>query len=134
MTSPAQHDNHGASRHWSMATALEQITKCEFACEAGSLDNNLAWAWLTAAAKVGPEYWPGQGVWFEVEAEAAGKKLTQWVHFFVVGCKMTSDTERRFWVYDLSYDPPAPYHYGETHFRGIHGERLSLVGPNGDAA
>jgi hypothetical protein len=116
-------------KHWSMKTALEQIRLCGFECEAGPLTNNVAWQWLELAAKVGPEFWPGQGVWFLIDATAAGKTLTQWVHFYVVGCQMSSDTEGRLWLYDLSYDPPAPWHYGETHFRGVSGEKLFLVKP-----
>lgn len=119
----------GPVKHWSMASALRQIESCAFACKGGPLANNDAWRWLIAAAKAGPEYWPGQGVWFEIEAEAAGKKLRQWVHFYIVACRMESDTERRYWTYSLSYDPPAPYHYGTTHFTGIRGNRLRLSKP-----
>jgi hypothetical protein len=117
------------SRHWSVRTALEQISACGFECEAGPLTNNAGWQWLEGAAKVGPEFWPGQGAWFQVQATAAGKTLTEWVHFYIVGCQMSSDTERRLWLYDLSYDPPGPWHYGETHFRGVSGDKLSLVKP-----
>ena len=116
-------------RHWSMETALAQIQKCDFECEGGPLRNNDAWRWLVNVAKEGPEFWPGQGVWFEVEASAAGKKLTQWVHFYIVGCGMQSDTEKRYWVYALSYDPPAPWHYGTVHFPAIRGDRLRLERP-----
>lgn len=116
-------------RHWSIKTAIEQIEKCDFACEAGPLANNLGWQWLLAASKVGPEFMPGQGVWFEIEAEAAGKKLKQWVHFFIVGCTMTSSTDNRYWTYALSYDPPAPWHYGTVHFCGIRSDRLRLEKP-----
>ena len=117
------------NKHWSIETALEQIRKCAFECEAGLLANNVAWQWLEAAAKVGPAFWPGQGAWFKVDAVAAGKTLSQWVHFYIVGCQMGSDTERRLWTYDLSYDPPAPWHYGVTHFRGAAESELSLVPP-----
>jgi len=113
----------------SMATAIEQIAKCGFECEAGPLANNVGWQWLTAAAKVGPEFWPGQGVWFEVEATAAGKTLKQFVNFYIVGCHMDANTESRFWTYDLSYDPPAPRHYGEVHFRKINGSKLHITKP-----
>jgi hypothetical protein len=116
-------------KHWTMASAIEQIAKCGFECEGGPLTNNDAWRWLTGAAKIGPDFWPGQGVWFEVTAEAAGKTLTQWVHFYVVGCHMDSDSERRFWTYDLSYDPPAPYHCGAIHFQRIRGEKLRIFNP-----
>lgn len=121
-------------KHWSIETALDQIRKCDFECEGGPLANNVAWQWLEAAAKVGPEFWPGQGVWFLIDAHAAGKVLTQWVHFYIVGCSMSSDTERRLWLYDLSYDPPGPWHYGTVHFRGISGKKLSLVKPELAAA
>ena len=114
----------------SMASAIEQIEKCDFACEAGPLANNVGWQWLTAAAKVGPKFWPGQGVWYLVDATAAGKTLTQWVHFFIVGCQMRSSDTDRYWVYDLSYDPPRPWHYGETHFRGVDGGKLFIEKPS----
>ena len=116
-------------RPHSMASAIEQIEKCNFECEAGLLHTNVGWQWLTAAARIGPEFWPGQGVWFEVEAEAAGKKLRQWVHFYIVGCTMTSDTERRLWTYSLSYDPPGPWHYGTVHFQNVAASRLHIEKP-----
>jgi hypothetical protein len=121
--------NAESNKHWSLASALEQIESCDFECEAGPLANNLAYRWLKDAARVAPEFMPGQGVWFEVEAEAAGKKLRQWIHFYIVGCAMTSDTERRLWTYSLSYDPPAPWHYGKIHFTGIKGDQLRLEVP-----
>jgi hypothetical protein len=116
-------------KHWSMATALEQISGCDFQCEGGPLSNNAGWQWLVAAAKVGPQFWPGQGVWFQVDAEAAGVKLSQWVHFYIVGCAMSSDTEKRLWTYSLSYDPPAPYHYGKVHFTAVAADKLRLINP-----
>lgn len=119
----------GEIKPHSLAGAIEQIAKCDFECEAGPLGLNVAWQWLEAASKVGPEFMPGQGVWFLVEAKAAGKTLTQWVHFYIVGCHMDADTERRYWTYDLSYDPPAPWHYGEVHFRKIAGSKLRVTKP-----
>ncbi|MBA8904853.1 hypothetical protein [Aminobacter ciceronei] len=116
-------------KHWSMATAIEQVEKCAFECEGGPLANNDAWRWLVGAAKIGPEFWPGQGVFFEITAEASGKTLKQWVHFYIVGCHMDSDTDRRYWTYDLSYDPPAPWHYGTVHVQRIRGDRLRLEKP-----
>ncbi|NOX50673.1 MAG: hypothetical protein GXP16_09075 [Gammaproteobacteria bacterium] len=116
-------------KHWSMSEAVKQIAACNFNCEAGPLHKNDAWNWLTGAAEIGPDYWPGQGVWFEIEAEAAGKELKQMVHFFIVGCQMESGADSRYWVYDLSYDPPAPYHYGTVHFRRIPGASLHLTNP-----
>ena len=119
----------GDVRPHSLASAIEQIAKCDFECEAGPLANNVGWQWLTAAAKIGPKFWPGQGVWFLVEATAVGKTLTQWVHFYIVGCHMEAGTDDRYWTYDLSYDPPRPYHYGETHFHKISGTKLHITKP-----
>ena len=116
-------------KHWSIKTALEQVRSCDFECEGGPLSNNIAWQWLESAAKAGPEFWPGQGVWFQVEATAAGKTLTQWVHFYIVGCHMDAGNEARFWTYDLSYDPPAPWHHGTVHFTRISGDKLRLEKP-----
>ena len=112
-----------------MKAALEQIQKCAFECEGGPLENNDAWRWLIGASERGPEYWPGQGVWFQVCAEANGVKLDQWTHFYIVGCRMSSDSERRFFVYDLSFDPPAPYHYGKVHFQNVSSDKLRLEKP-----
>lgn len=117
------------SKHWSMKSALDQIAYCEFECEGGPLKNNVAWQWLVGAARVGPEFWPGQGVYFEVEAETAGQKLKKWVHFYIVGCHMDSNTDARYWTYDLSNDPPAPWHYGTIHFPRVRGNRLRLSIP-----
>lgn len=121
-------------KHWSMKTAIEQIAKCGFECEGGPLANNDAWRWLVDAAEVGPEFWPGQGVYFEVVAETAGIEIKQWRHFYIVGAEMGSDTERRFWRYTLSDDVPSPWHYGKVSFIGIRGDKLRLEKPKPDAA
>jgi hypothetical protein len=117
-------------KHWSVSEAIKQISRIDYECEAGPLQNNDAWVWLEAAANIGPAFCPGQGVWFEIKAEAAGKELKQFVHFFIVGCQMESGTDTRYWTYDLSYDPPAPYHYGTVHYRRISGAFLHLVNPS----
>ena len=122
MTDPA--------KHWSMKTAIEQIQKCGFECEGGNLQHNDAWIWLCGASERGPEFWPGQGVWCEVSAQAAGTTLKAWKHFYIVGCSMDSDTERRYFTYALSSDPPGPWHYGEVHLRGIRGDALRLADPS----
>lgn len=123
-----------ADKLWTIADAIKQIEACQFECEAGPLANNIAWQFIVAQSKVGPEFAPGQGVWFEVTAEAAGKTLSQWTHFYVVGLTMASDTEHRLWLYDLSYDPPAPWHYGEVHFRGVSATKLRLSKPEASQA
>ena len=117
-------------RAHSVADAIRQIEACGFECEAGPLSHNVGWQWMQAALKVGPEYWPGQTVWFQIDATAAGKTLTQWVAFFIVGCHMDADCDRCFWTYDLSYDPPAPWHYGTVHFTKVRGEKLFIQKPN----
>jgi hypothetical protein len=117
------------TKHWSIKAALEQIAKCGFECEAGPLANNAGWQWLIAASKVGPEFMPGQGVYFEICAEVSGHRLSKWAHYFIVGCRMESSTDDRYWVYDLSDDPPSPYHYGEVKFKSVRAAELRLEKP-----
>jgi len=117
-------------QHWSIATALQQIDACGFSCEAGHLSNADAYVWLKAAAEVGPKFWPGQGVWYEVSASAGGVSLSKWSHYYIVGVHMGSDTERRTWSYWLSNDPPAPWHYGEVNFTRVPEDKLRLEAPH----
>lgn len=121
-------------KFWSMESAIKQIEKCKYECEGGPLANNDAWVWLAKVAEIGPKFWPGQGVYFEVEAEAAGVKLRQWVFFYIVGCSMSSTTEGRTWEYSLSYDPPRPWHYGTVQFTNVKSEKLRLEKPELAAA
>lgn len=116
-----------SKKHWSIKTAIEQVTKCDFECQGGPLSNNEGWIWLVDAAKVGPEFWPGQGVWFEIAAEVAGQTITKMAHFYIVGCWMDSTTDARVWKYSLSNDPPAPYHYGTVQFKGVPASKLHLT-------
>jgi hypothetical protein len=117
------------AKHWSIATAIEQIDKCDFECEAGPLSLNQGYIWLKAAAKVGPQFWPGQGVWYKITGEISGFQMERWAHLYIVGCAMSSDTEQRLWTYSLSSDPPAPWHYGTVAFTGVTETALSLVDP-----
>ena len=118
------------TKHWSMKSAIEQIDKCAFECEGGPLSMNDAYIWLKGAAESGPAFWPGQGVYFEIDAIAAtGQRLTQWVHFYITGCRMDSDTDGRLWTYSISYDPPGAYHYGKTHYTDVKDSRLRLTKP-----
>jgi len=114
---------------WTAAEAIKSLSECEYECVAGPLKNNTAFQFLTKQAEIGPRYYPGQGVWFEVAVEMSGIKLSKWVHFFVVGCFMSADSERRTWNYDISYDPPAPYHYGTVHFAKVSESKLFLSRP-----
>lgn len=113
----------------SMKAAIEQVNKCDFECEGGPLKLNVGWMAIAKAAEVGPEFWPGTSVWFEIVAEAAGKKLTQWCLFEIVGLHKESSSDCAYWVYDLSYDPPSAYHYGTVHFTRISGDRLRMEKP-----
>ena len=54
----------------------------------------------------------GQWVYFNVEAETAGIKLSQWTKLCIVVVRLSSDSERQTFTYDLSTDPPQAYHYG----------------------
>jgi hypothetical protein len=107
-----------------MKSAIEQHQKCAFECDGGPIDNNDAWRWLVRAANVGPEFWPGQGVWFEVNATVAGMMLSDWRPFTVVGCVMSSNSNARCWTYSLSNDPPEAYHFGKTQFAGVNADKL----------
>lgn len=116
----------GAAHHWCRDTALAQIEKCDFECEAGPLKNNVAWQWLKKALDIGPKFLPGQGVYVQVTSEKDGTPLSAWGHYYVVGVSMDSDTEKRLWRYHLSNDPPAPYHYGTTQIVNISEDKLRL--------
>lgn len=129
MNAPLSTETRLPIKHWNLATCAEQLANCAFECEGGKLEVSDAFIWLRQASVVGPEFLPGQGVFFQVEAECNGCKLAQWVHFYIVGCHMASDTERRYWTYELSYDPPAPWHYGSVQFTNIRGDRLRLDKP-----
>ena len=96
---------------WNVRTAFAQIEGCGFECEAGPLSNNDAWIWLKKAAD-GPLYRLGDRVPHVLKAEVSGFELTRSVSLTIVAIKMSSDSDRRTWVYDLSSDPPDAYHYG----------------------
>ena len=115
---------------WTLPAAIDQIERCNFECEAGALSNNVAWAWLSKAAKNAPEYLPGTQVWHEVTAEASGIKISQWARFTVVGCTMLSDTSGITWNYALSNDPPGAYHYGAFTIPSVAGSKLRLAKPD----
>lgn len=116
-------------KFWSLKTCAEQLAKCDYECEGGPLVMNDAYIWLKQASVVGPEYQPGQGVYFEVTAVVAGQTLSKWAHFYIVGCRMDSGTEDRFWTYELSNDPPGPWHYGTVQYRQIRGDKLKMAVP-----
>lgn len=97
--------------NWNNRTAVQQVEQCGFECEAGSLALNDAWIWLKKAAD-GPLYRLGDQVPHTLKAEVNGFELTRTVDLTIIGIKMSSDSERRTWVYDLASDPPDAYHYG----------------------
>lgn len=100
------------TKHWNRDTALDQILACQFTCEAGPLERNVAFEWLRKVLLIGPKYLPGQGVWYEVRADSPSGPISAWRHFYVVSVAMDSTADARVWRYGLSNDPPAPYHYG----------------------
>lgn len=115
---------------YTIASAIAQVEKCDFECEAGPLANNTGWRWLKAQAEAGPKFYLGQWVYHEVAADVVGVKISQWVRLCVVGIGMSSDTERRTWTYSLSTDPPDAYHYGSgVQFVGIDEKKLRETAP-----
>jgi hypothetical protein len=100
-----------AGKALNIQTAIAQIESCGFECEAGPLPMNTAWIWLKSLAQ-GPRYQMGQSVPHIITAEASGFDLSRTVLLTIVGVKMSSGTDGLLWVYDLSKDPPAAYHYG----------------------
>ena len=116
-------------KHWNLKTCISQLEYCGYGCEAGSMVMNDAFIWLKELSKrTGIDFLPGQGVFFDVEAEVNGIKLSKRSHFYIVGCRLTSDTEKIYCVYDLSNDPPGPYHYGEVQYRNVPADKLHLEG------
>ena len=113
-------------KHWSLKSAIDQLARCDYECEAGKLQMNDAFIWLQAAVKIGPEFLPGQGVYYELKTSVDGVEMSAWKHYYIVGCRMDSDQETRFWRYDLSDDPPGPWHYGTVKHKNINGIDLSL--------
>lgn len=97
--------------NWNNRTAVQQVEQCGFECEAGPLANNDAWIWLRKAAD-GPVYRLGDQVPHTLKAMVDGFELTRTVQLTIVAIKMSSDSERRTWNYDLASDPPDAYHYG----------------------
>lgn len=110
-------------KRWNLRTCAEQLARYE--CEAGPIEMNDAYIWLQHASRIGPEFLPGQVVAFEVSATVAGIELKEWAPFTVVGCRLASDANSRFWVYDLSNDPPDTYHYGTVQFHSVPEKKLS---------
>lgn len=119
----------GNTGRWTLDDALAQIEKCGFECEGGPIENNVAFRWLRNVQRVAPKFLPGQQVFFEVSAEAGGVKMSQWSPFYVVGVIMDSDTEKRFYKYHLSNDPPAPWHYGSVQFSYVSEDSIRLCPP-----
>lgn len=115
---------------WTLKSALEQITSCNFECEAGPLKNNVAWQWLINQAGSGPEFFPGQIVWYKLSATVARKTLSAYHPFTIVGLRMLSDTTGVRWAYDLSNDPPDAYHYGsDIQFPNVPADKLTAYDP-----
>ncbi len=99
-------------KEWSTQTAIEQIKKCDFECEGGPLANNDAWRWIVTMAERGPEFWPGQAVWYEVKADVLGVEMRRWAQFKVLSVTAGSDADRRYWVYTITDALPDAYYPG----------------------
>ena len=117
-------------KDWTPQSAIEELEECSFECVTGPLDTNHAFKWLKGVMTVGPEFWPGQRVWYKITTEVSGHSLEKWARYHIVGCHLDSDDRDRFWRYDLSDDPPGPWHHGSgVEFTGVHGNGLSLEKP-----
>jgi len=114
---------------WDNYSAIDQITKCHFECEGGPLANNVAWRWLKERIDDGPRYAMGQVVEMDVGGTINGVHISQVCLFTVVGIRMQSDARRRTYVYDLSDDPPYPWHYGRTNFPSVDEQKLRCPTP-----
>lgn len=110
---------------WNFYTAIEQIKRCGFECEAGPLAKNVAWAWLEKSVVGGPKYALGQRVDFAITAEVGGIAIANTVSLSIVGVRMESNASGLEWAYDLSSDPPGAYHYGTVNFRNVSEAKLS---------
>lgn len=111
---------------WDMYTAVEQIDWCKFENEAGPLANNVAWRWLKDRIDNGPRFAMGQVVEMDVGGEIGGVHISQVCKFTIVGIHMGSDDARLTYAYDLSDDPPFPWHYGKTNFPAVDEKKLRL--------
>lgn len=107
-------------------SALKQINACSFQCDGGPLSKNTAWKWLEERLAQGPKFWPGQWVYYLVQAEIQGIMLHKWEHFCITAVFMNSNSDGLTWEYALSTDPPAAYHYGKkAQFQGIKEQELA---------
>jgi len=99
-------------------TALDQLLKCNFECEAGSLKNNAAFLFLQQQRDV-LKFLPGQTVYVEIEYKSPvnGKTMKKWEPATIVGCTRDSGTDNVYYDYLVSQDPCQPWHYGSGSFR-----------------
>lgn len=72
-----------------------------------------------------PKFNLGDLVDFTVTAQVAGVDLSKTIQLTVVGCKMSSDTDKRIYYYDLSLTPPEGYFSGTVNFRNIAEKHLT---------
>lgn len=107
--------------------ALKQIEYEAHECEAGPITSSAAYQWLQKLLNAGPKFLMGQGVYMEALFQGASGTIKQECHFYIVGIQMDSDTERRTYTYDLSNDPPSPWHYGEVQHRGVFEKSIAAV-------
>lgn len=117
---------------WNVKSALEQIQKCDFECEAGPLGNNVAFMWLSGVIKGGPKFYPGQTVYYAVSYsnESTKASISRWEKFQVHTVKMSSTSESSTWEYDLTNDAPSAYHYGSVGFKSVKEKELRETNPD----
>lgn len=66
-----------------------------------------------------PLYRINDKVFFTVVAKNGDFILERDEEFTIVGIMRSSSTEDVIYKYDLSQDPPLPYHNGKIHFQNI---------------
>lgn len=110
--------------------AFDQLEKCGYECQGGPLESNIAYRYLRDhLMSEGPDFLPGQRVWYFVEAEAHGIKMGLWAEFRIAALTVDSTSERRIWKYWLSNDMPGAYHYGSITFQGVSADKLRTSPP-----
>lgn len=99
--------------------AIKQIEACDFQCEGGSLENNVAWRHLRNLLMDGPAYLLGQDVVHAVtlKSEKGGYEVTNTYPFKIAAITVDSTSERRVWKYTIAAQLPDAY-YGGADFRG----------------
>lgn len=92
---------------YDLPSALKQLEKCGFECEAGPLELNTAFLYLKSIS-TGPRYLIGQKVWVDLHASFGCIDLHAWHTFIVTACgpaTSADDDGHVPWVYSLVHNP-----------------------------